>query len=123
MGGCRVYSIHISCVTMYIMQVDNLRGICGDLLCYDVLQKRKVFFDALSDGLEVFHLKAAVNAFPILFEPLFVASGKCLPGDVLGILRFEQALEGNRERVSGYLKNFIGKLSEPGECVAYFFFQ
>ena len=100
----------INQTVLFLMQVGNLRCICDSLLYYDVLQKRKAFLDAFAEGLEVFHLKTAVNLFPALFEPLFVSSGKCSPDDVLGILDFSDTLVGHRERVANYLKAFISEL-------------
>lgn len=101
------------------MQVENLRGICDDLLYYNVLQKRKVVFDALGEGLEVFRLWTAIRAFPTLFEPLFVASGTVTPEDVVRVIRFERPLDGDQERVAGYLLNIVRKkFSEQGEHVS-----
>ena len=47
---------------------------------YDVLQW-KVFLDAFAGGLEVFHLKTAMNTFPELLRELFIASDECSPSD------------------------------------------
>ena len=99
------------------MQVDNLHAICDDLLYYNILQKRKVIFDELSDGLEVFHLWAAMNAFPTLFEPLFVASATVTPEDVLQIINFKRPMDSRQELVAGYLNNVVKKLGEQGEQV------
>ena len=78
-----------------------------------------MFLDAFSEGLEVFYLKSAIEAFPDLFEQLFVASDTCSPNDVLSILQFRDDLAANPEqlRVAGFLKSVIRKLDETGKVV------
>ena len=84
------------------------------MVIYDILHKRKVFLDAFLEGLEVFHLKAAVCAFPALFEGLFVASPRCSAQEVLDILQYDENLDTDGERVVGYLENTISELDEEG---------
>lgn len=86
------------------------------MVIYDILHKRKVFLDAFLEGLEVFHLKAAVCAFPALFEGLFVASPRCSAQEVLDILQYDENLDTDGERVVGYLENTISELDEK-KCV------
>ena len=100
-----------------ILQVDNVLRVCREILCFDVLLKRKVLFDALEKGLQEFQLISAFHAFPELFLPLFVGVPPNTPADVFSLLHFEQpyAEGSDRARVAGYLMGFIGKLSKPGE--------
>jgi len=59
------------------------------IIIYDVFHKRKVFLDAFAEGLGIFHLKTAINAFPELFKELFIVSDTCSSSDVLVILHFD----------------------------------
>ena len=74
----------------------------------------KVFLDAFTEALEVFHLKSAIHTFPELFKGLFVASDDCSPEDVLAILHFDVNLDAEEQRVAGYMKNAIEQLNETG---------
>jgi hypothetical protein len=94
------------------VQMDNVQGVVSEILTYNVLQKRRLMLHHLGDGLELFLLRSAIQAFPDMFKPLFVTSGCCRPHDVLAILKCGSELEGNHERVASYL---IQKLEEPGE--------
>ena len=94
--------------------MENIAVICDTIIIYDVLHKRKVFLDAFSEGLEVFHLKTAINTFPELFRELFVASDACSPDDVLAILHFDEDLGPQEQRVLNYFKKAIRKLNETG---------
>lgn len=94
--------------------MENIAVICDTIIIYDVLHKRKVFLDAFSEGLEVFHLKTAINTFPELFRELFVASDACSPNDVLAILQFDEDLGPQEQRVMNYFKKAIQKLNETG---------
>ena len=82
---------------------------------YDVLHKRKVFLDSFAEGLEVFHIRSAIRAFPILFEELFVASGSCSPADVLSVLQFKDTESDCR--VARLLKSAVSKFDESGRHV------
>lgn len=94
--------------------MEHIAGICDAIIVYDVLHKRK---DCFGEGLEVFSLRTAINAFPDLLEQLFVSSDSCSSEDVLSILKFGENFEGDAEksRVAGYFKNCIRKLGESGE--------
>lgn len=97
--------------------MDNVAGICDAIIVHDVLHKRKVFLDCFGEGLEVFSLRTAINAFPDLLEGLFVSSDSCSPEDVLAIVKFSENFESDVEksRVAGYFKNSVRKLEESGE--------
>lgn len=88
-------------------------GICDAIIIYDVLHKRKIFLDAFAEGLEVFYLRTGIQAFPDLFQELFVAADTCSPDDVLGILKF-QCDDSESSKIAGYLKSSIKKLDESG---------
>ena len=94
--------------------MDTVSSICRNILYYEVLQKRKVLFDAVVEGLEEFDLFPALHAFPDLFKPLFVASPPCTPQDVWGLIRFEQQCGGDKARIAEWLQRFILNLSEAG---------
>ena len=93
--------------------MDTVSAICHSILYYEALQKRKVLFDALVTGLQAFNLITALQAFPDLFQPLFVASPPCTPEEVWQLLRFEQKCEESedRVRVASWLKRFVTDLS------------
>lgn len=86
------------------------------MLAYNILHKKRLLLDVLSEGLDAFLLRSAFRVFPLLFKPLFVASGRCCPEDVLDMLRFEDTqLEGDAERVANYLRYCVRNLEETGE--------
>ncbi len=85
------------------------------MILYEAMQKRKVFLDALTDGLEMFKLKTAINMFPDLLKCLFVASDTCLRSShVIGMLEFPRTMDGDEERVAEYLKNCLNNFGEKG---------
>ena len=87
-------------------QVENIAGICDSIIIHDVLHKQKVYLDAFAEGLEVFHLKTAINTFPKLFKELFVASDACTPSDVIAILHFDEDLGPEKKRVERYMEEY-----------------
>ena len=89
--------------------------ICDSILIYEVLQRRKVLFDDFDAGLREFKVAEALHAFPDLFEPLFIASPPRSPEEVWRLMHFDPHLQGDRARVTGYLRRFIFSLSGPGE--------
>lgn len=100
----------------FFLQLDNIQGVCDELLAYDVLQKRRAMIDAFADGLEVLLVSSASRAYPGLFAPLFVSLGQCRPQDILDILQFSNGpLDGSAKRISDYLKRFIQSLKEAGD--------
>ena len=94
--------------------MENIAGICDCIIIYDVLHKRKVFLDAFTEGLEIFHLKTAINTFPELFKELFIASDTCSSSDVIAILHFDDICGPEEQRVANYLKDAIQVLNETG---------
>ena len=65
----------------------------------------------------MFSLRSAINAFPEIFEPLFVALDSCSAEDVLGIVQFEEGFEEDpaKLRVAEYFRACIQGLEEDGK--------
>ena len=61
--------------------------IIQSIMLHDALHKKKLFLDALGEGLEVFGVCSVIVAFPELFRPVFVSSESVKPSDVLSILK------------------------------------
>ncbi len=92
----------------------NIPRICDAIILYEGLQKRKVYLDAFSDGLEVFRMRTAIHLFPHLFKDLFIPSDTCSSDDVLAVLKFRTDLTTEEQRVTEYLLKFIRHIEEKG---------
>lgn len=94
--------------------LEKIPPIVDCLITYDALYKRKRFFDALGDGLEVYKLTSAIRLFPHLFRPAFTSSGSCSTNDVSNILKFPSKMTAQEKGVAGYLNGAIRKLTIDG---------
>lgn len=101
------------------MQVKNIPAICESIMLFDVMQKRKVCVDAISEGLELFKLRTAIEIFPEQFKHFFILK-QCVPSDIVGCLHFSSC-SGQEKRIEGLIKKTIETMDNSGTiyfCVA-----
>ena len=96
-------------------QIENKESISEALCTYDALQKRMPYLDQLMEGLQEFKLASAMKAFPDVFEPLFVATDKCAPQDVINILRPKTPMTDSEQGVYQHLQRFLMGCNQSGE--------
>ena len=70
------------------------------------------YLDQLMERLKEFKL---ANAFPDVFKPLFVATDKCAPQDVINILRPKTAMTDSEQCVYQHLRRFLVGCNQSGE--------
>lgn len=101
----------------FFAQVSTIPNICDAIIIHDVLHKRKALLDSFAEGLEVFHLKTAISAFPEEFQDLFVATAPCSPEAVLDIVQMPPLDDEDKTRVASIFKSALTRMSELGEQV------
>ena len=84
------------------------------IVLYDALHKRRIFLDAIGNGLEVLGMRTLISHFPELFKAAFVSSGRLGSNDVRELLKPVTNMDIDQIRVWGYLLMFIDQTSETG---------
>ena len=105
-------------VHTYFLQIENKGALCETIIRHDVLQKRKVYLDAIASGLEEFKVLSAMKCFPDLFMEMFVASDKVVTAsDVLGVLKFPAEMSPQEKNVADHIGECLENLSSDGEWI------
>ena len=94
------------------MQVKNIPAICESVMLYDVFHKRKLCFDGILEGLEVYKLKTMIEMFPEQFKYLFVMQ-QCKPSDVIASLRF-YSREAREKEIEELFKKTVANMNISG---------
>ena len=103
------------------MQMGNRGALCGSIVRYNVLQKRKVYLDSIAQGLEDFGIFSAMKFFPDIFIDMFVPSqsGDMVASDVIGMMRIAKKMSKEEEEVWELLKKCVGELNKYGQYIAF----
>ena len=100
---------------MQYLQICNKKAIVECIVLYDVLHKRRIFLDAIGNGLEVLGMCTLISHFPEVFKAAFVSSGRLGSNDVRELLKpVTTNIDIDQIRVWGYLLMFIDQASESG---------
>ena len=84
------------------------------IVLYDALHKRRIFLDAIGNGLEVLGMRTLISHFPEVFKAAFVSSCRLGSNDVRELLKPVTNMDIDQIRVWGYLLMFIDQANETG---------
>ena len=95
--------------------MENRGALCECIITYNALQKRKVYLDAIAEGLNEFGVFDAIKCFPDLLAGLFIPSAEITVSDVVKILKFPKAMTKKELAVADLLKDCLKELTQSGE--------
>lgn len=112
-------SVLDECGLNYTLTNDNKMLVTQALVIHDVIGRRKVAPDQLSDGLKALDFLNAMQSYPKLFEELFVLKDHLVSRDVIKTLKFDSNLKEEGTKTKNYFLNFIENSGKLGDILIF----